>query len=59
MSDEQDSHDESLKDLEKKPIDPAEAAKVKGGFLTDPPDTKLIDAPDTRIQSPNLRTDVR
>jgi hypothetical protein len=56
MSADQEPVDESLKDLEKKPIDPAAAGQVKGGALADSPDIRLIDAPDTRIGTPSIRS---
>ena len=57
MTADQEPQDESLKDLEKKAIDPAAAGKVKGGVLTNPPDMKLQNPPNDRLATPIMRTD--
>ena len=56
MSADQEPQEESLKDLEKKPIDPTDAGTVKGGVLADSPDTRLINPPNIRIESPNIKS---
>ena len=56
MSTDQEPLDESLKDLEKTPIDPAAAGKVKGGALANPPNIRLVDPPETRIESPSIKS---
>ena len=59
MSTDQEPQDESLKDLEKTPIDPAAAGKVKGGVLANPPDTKLLNPPNIRVGTPSISSDSR
>jgi hypothetical protein len=58
MSADQEPGDDSLKDLEKEPIDPAEAGNVKGGVLANPPEIKLLDPPNIRTATPIISSDI-